>query len=106
MARTLVIKHADATVTISFMKANIAPGSTVHTDESEIYTRLSIGCFSAVTGGHFVAKHPPVSPYSVELQICFLILPKDAPSRGNLMTQVTFMGQLCSLEQQIAYNMR
>lgn len=40
MARTLVTKHADATVTIPFMKANIAPGSTVHTDESRIYTRV------------------------------------------------------------------
>lgn len=40
MARTLVTKHADATVTIPFMKANIAPGSTVHTDESKIYTRV------------------------------------------------------------------
>jgi len=40
MARTLVTKHADATVTIPFMKANIAPGSTVHTDESKIYSRV------------------------------------------------------------------
>ena len=40
MARTLVTKHADATIAIPFLRASIQPGSTVHTDESKIYSRV------------------------------------------------------------------
>jgi len=39
-ARAFVAKHANATNTIPFLKANIAPGSTIHTDDSKIYTRV------------------------------------------------------------------
>jgi transposase len=39
-AKAFTAKHADATVTIPFLKANIEPGSTIHTDESRIYTRV------------------------------------------------------------------
>ena len=38
--KAFATKHADATVTIPFLKANIEPGSTIHTDESKIYTRV------------------------------------------------------------------
>lgn len=39
-AKAFATKRADATVTIPFLKANIAPGSTIQTDESRIYTRV------------------------------------------------------------------
>lgn len=32
--------HADATVTLPFLKSNIMPGSTLHTDDSKIYYRV------------------------------------------------------------------
>lgn len=38
--KAFATKHADATVTIPFLKSNIALGSTIHTDESRIYTRV------------------------------------------------------------------
>lgn len=39
-AKTFVTKSANATNTIPFLKANIEQGSTIHTDESKIYTRV------------------------------------------------------------------
>jgi transposase len=33
-------KQADATVTLPFLRANILPGSTLHTDDSRIYSRV------------------------------------------------------------------
>lgn len=40
MAKAFATKHANATNTIPFLKANIAQGSVIHTDESRIYTRV------------------------------------------------------------------
>jgi len=39
-SRAFATKHADATVTIPFLKSNIAQGSVIHTDESRIYSRV------------------------------------------------------------------
>ena len=39
-AKAFTTKHPDATVTIPYLKANIAEGSTLHTDESGIYSRV------------------------------------------------------------------
>ncbi len=39
-AKAFVTKSPNATNTIPFLKANIAEGSTLHTDESGIYTRV------------------------------------------------------------------
>ncbi len=39
-AKAFATKQADATNTIPFLKNNILPGSTIHTDESKIYTRV------------------------------------------------------------------
>ncbi|MGB4966626.1 MAG: IS1595 family transposase [Candidatus Saccharimonadales bacterium] len=38
--KAFTTKHADATVTLPFLRANIAPGSTLQTDESRIYSRV------------------------------------------------------------------
>lgn len=38
--RAFATKRADATVTIPFIKSNVTDGSTIHTDESRIYTRV------------------------------------------------------------------
>jgi transposase len=38
--RAFTTKHADATVTLPFLRANIAASSTLHTDESRIYSRV------------------------------------------------------------------
>jgi len=38
--KAFTTKHADASVTIPFLKAHIKPGSTIHTDESRIYSRV------------------------------------------------------------------
>lgn len=38
--KAFTTKQADATVTIPFLKQNIIPGSTIHTDESGIYSRV------------------------------------------------------------------
>jgi transposase-like protein len=39
-AKAFTTKQADASVTIPFLKSNIEPGSTIHTDESSIYNRV------------------------------------------------------------------
>jgi transposase len=39
-AKAFATKHANATNTIPFLKANIEQGSVIHTDESRIYTRV------------------------------------------------------------------
>lgn len=38
--RAFTTKHADATVALPFLRANIAAGSTLHTDDSRIYSRV------------------------------------------------------------------
>ena len=38
--KAFTTKHADATVTLPFIKSNIEAGSTLHTDESRIYSRV------------------------------------------------------------------
>jgi transposase len=38
--KAFTTKHADATVTLPFLRANIAAGSTLQTDESRIYSRV------------------------------------------------------------------
>jgi transposase-like protein len=38
--KAFAAKHADATVTLPFLRSNIAPGSTLQTDESRIYSRI------------------------------------------------------------------
>lgn len=38
--KAFTTKHADATVTLPFLRANILPGSTLQTDESRIYSRV------------------------------------------------------------------
>lgn len=38
--RTMVTKQADATVALPFLRFGIAPGATIHSDESKIYTRV------------------------------------------------------------------
>ena len=38
--KTFTTKHADATVTLPFIKANVEAGSTLQTDESRIYSRV------------------------------------------------------------------
>lgn len=38
--KAFTTKHADATVTLPFLKANITAGSTLQTDESRIYSRV------------------------------------------------------------------
>jgi transposase len=37
--KTFTAKHADSTNTLPFLRANIEPGSTLHTDDSRIYSR-------------------------------------------------------------------
>lgn len=39
-AKASVVGHVNATVAIPYLKANIALGSTIHTDESKIYLRV------------------------------------------------------------------
>lgn len=39
-AKAFTAKHADATNTLPFLRANIAPGSMLHTDDSRIYSRV------------------------------------------------------------------
>jgi transposase len=39
-AKAIVAPHANATVAIPFLKASVASGSTIHTDESSIYSRV------------------------------------------------------------------
>jgi transposase-like protein len=38
--KAFATKQADATVTLPFLKANILPGSILHTDDSRIYSRV------------------------------------------------------------------
>ncbi|MEI6481640.1 MAG: IS1595 family transposase [Candidatus Saccharibacteria bacterium] len=38
--KAFATKQADATVTLPFLRANIAAGSTLHTDDSRIYSRV------------------------------------------------------------------
>jgi len=38
--KAFTTKHADATVMLPFLRSNIAPGSTLQTDESRIYSRV------------------------------------------------------------------
>lgn len=38
--KAFATKQADATVTLPFIKANVKPGSTLHTDDSRIYSRV------------------------------------------------------------------
>jgi transposase len=38
--KAFTTKHADATVALPFLRANIATGSTLHTDDSRIYSRV------------------------------------------------------------------
>jgi transposase-like protein len=38
--KAFTTKHADASVTLPFLKAHIKAGSTIHTDESRIYSRV------------------------------------------------------------------
>ncbi len=38
--KAFATKQADATVTLPFLRANIIPGSTLHTDDSRIYSRV------------------------------------------------------------------
>ncbi|MDQ5972675.1 MAG: Tnp protein [Patescibacteria group bacterium] len=38
--KAFATKQADATVTLPFLRANITPGSTLHTDDSRIYSRV------------------------------------------------------------------
>ncbi|HSX33130.1 MAG TPA: IS1595 family transposase [Candidatus Saccharimonadales bacterium] len=38
--KAFATKHADATVTLPFLRSNILPGSTLHTDDSRIYSRV------------------------------------------------------------------
>lgn len=38
--RAVATKYADATVALPFLRANIATGSTLHTDDSKIYSRV------------------------------------------------------------------
>jgi len=38
--KAFAIKQADATVTLPFLRANIQTGSTLHTDDSRIYSRV------------------------------------------------------------------
>lgn len=38
--KAFTTKHADASNTIPFIKAHVQPGSTIHTDESRIYSRV------------------------------------------------------------------
>lgn len=38
--KAFTTKHADATVALPFLRANILPGSTLHTDDSRIYARV------------------------------------------------------------------
>lgn len=38
--KAFATKQADATVTLPFLRANIMPGSTLHTDDSRIYSRV------------------------------------------------------------------
>lgn len=38
--KAFTTKHADATVALPFLRANILPGTTLHTDDSRIYARV------------------------------------------------------------------
>ena len=38
--KAFTTRHADATVTLPFLRANIQAGSTLHTDDSRIYSRV------------------------------------------------------------------
>ena len=38
--RAVTTKQADATMALPFLKATVAPGSTLHTDDSKIYSRV------------------------------------------------------------------
>lgn len=39
-AKAFTTKHGDATVALPFLRANIMPGSMLHTDDSRIYSRV------------------------------------------------------------------